>query len=169
MSRRATKPLITLRRSLLYCFAFRLLRSIFEHVRVCRCVCAHVLLAKVQIFSQTTLKKLRFLGLFMCLGSIFCNKSAQNDDFGSNNSILFGKLSCNGVKVPLRYGEISRNCVPLRLEWDWIRTYRSWQTNGHGKRDISVRRTMAVTEKSSYSCPCVPIVRNVLKVCLCTL
>jgi hypothetical protein len=79
-------------------------------------VCAHVLLAKVQIFSQTTLKNLRFLGLFMCLGSIFCNKGAKNDEFGSNNSILFGKLSRYHVKVPLRYDEISRNCVPLRLE-----------------------------------------------------
>ena len=51
----------------------------------------------------------------MCLGSIFCNKKAKNDDLSSNNNILFGKLSCNGVKVPLRYGEIDRNCVPLRL------------------------------------------------------
>jgi len=52
----------------------------------------------------------------MCLGSIFCNKRAKNDDFASNNSILFGKLSRYRVKVPLRYGEIGRNCVPLRLE-----------------------------------------------------
>ena len=48
--------------------------------------------------------------------TLLCFWHLKNEDFGSNNSILFGKLSRYGVKVPLRYGEIGRNCVPLRNE-----------------------------------------------------